>query len=305
MFSICFVKTGRAFLPELYAYEKYLKDKGVQVFIADNDLAASRLEVDAYFRFGGVLYKNIKKSIPEIHEYNSCSTGAFPKLKNFIKSFISVKPVARVFLNKSVEDNFYFKDNIHTLYRDMGVDQSFYNVRHLHSEKIYDIAYVGSISERNGLIDEILKLANIGFRIVLAGSLNELDQKRIGSFNHINYLGRVANSDVFKILAQSKFGLNFCPIQYPYYFQTSTKMLEYLAAGIPVISNNYYWIDSHSANNNYPVVDLAKIKNVEYLDDVYVNLVQKYSDLRVALTWEEILDQSDFFRFILQSLDKK
>lgn len=304
MFKICFIKTGRAFLPELYAYEKYLKEKGVQVFVADDDLKASSIDVDIYFRFGGVLSKVIRSGIPEIHEYNSCSIGSFPKFKNFVKSFFSVKPVSRVFLNKEVEENFYFSDKIRKLYRDMGVDESFYIARGVRSNKIYDVAYVGSISERNGLVPEIIRLADLGLSIVLAGSLNKIDLELLKKFINVTYLGRVANSDVPKILSQSKFGLNYCPIEYPYYFQTSTKMLEYLAAGIPVISNKYAWINSHSVINNYSFVDLNSIVEVGYLDSIYNSLFDSYSNMRVALTWEQVLEQSNFLEFILQSLNR-
>jgi hypothetical protein len=36
MIDVCFVKTGRSFLPEIYAYISYLNKKGITTCIADD-----------------------------------------------------------------------------------------------------------------------------------------------------------------------------------------------------------------------------------------------------------------------------
>ena len=70
-----------------------------------------------------------KNSIPIIHEYASLSTGMLPKLKNKVKESINSKPNLRIYLNKYVKEGMGFHDDIDYVYRDMGVDDIFFQIR--------------------------------------------------------------------------------------------------------------------------------------------------------------------------------
>jgi glycosyltransferase involved in cell wall biosynthesis len=298
MFKICFVKTGKAFLPELYAYRKFLQKKGAVVYVVEDILEAKKLDVDIYYRFGGVLSTRIKKNTPEIHEYNSCSTGRFPRLKNLVKSLFSTIPAGRVFLNKRVESEFNFFCKRPTLLRDMGAGDSFFKIRDAETKKIYDVAYVGSISEREGVLDTLLNLAGLNIKLVVAGTVNKKDLNLLSVEDNITFLGRIDNDSVCDVLASARFGLNYCPITYPYHFQTSTKVIEYLAAGIPVISNKYSWIDEHSTENGYIYLPLESITSRDDLMDAYLAFKGKSNFCDVAKSWEGILVDIDFWGFI-------
>jgi hypothetical protein len=43
-------------------------------------------------------------------------------------------------------------------------------------------------------------------------------------------------------LLRARFGLNLVSNAAPYHQQTSTKLLEYCAVGLPVVSNDYAWV---------------------------------------------------------------
>jgi hypothetical protein len=52
----------------------------------------------------------------------------------------------------------------------------------------------------------------------------------------------VSHADVPTQLRRARFGLNLVSNIAPYNQQTSTKLLEYCAVGLPVVSNDYPWV---------------------------------------------------------------
>jgi len=44
------------------------------------------------------------------------------------------------------------------------------------------------------------------------------------------------------MLRRARYGLNLVPDRLPYSEQTSTKLLEYCAVGLPVVSTDYRWV---------------------------------------------------------------
>ncbi|WP_318489723.1 glycosyltransferase family protein [Photobacterium leiognathi] len=298
MMKVCFIKTGRAFIPELTAYVEYLQQNNIKSVVCDNEDQAREVDATLYYRFGGFLNKEVKKGIPEIHEYHSISTGKYPRIKNIIKSIFSVKPIGYSFLNKKVEKAFLFRKNIPIIYRDMGADDLFLNVRYSNiKEKKYDIAYVGSVSLREGLVNTLLMLAKQGYKLAIIGNVNPIDTEKLKKFDNVDLFGVCDKTKIVTILALSKYGLNFMPNEYPLNIQTSTKVIEYLVAGIPIISNKYEWIDSHSNRNGYNYIDLYSL--FEYSKDLWHKdkLVLDTNDVRKFL-WDSILDKSGFLDFV-------
>ncbi len=60
--------------------------------------------------------------------------------------------------------------------------------------------------------------------------------------------GRVPHTDVPHQLRRARFGLNLVGNIEPYNQQTSTKLLEYCAVGLPVVSNDYAWVRYFAAH---------------------------------------------------------
>jgi len=148
--KILFVRTGKAFLPEIDAYVKYFnKLEGFEAYdsqLLDENYSIDDFDVIWEFKgFGGV--RDVNKVI--VHDYASLSTGSFPKVKNNLKKWLNPKPNLRVFLNQAVRQGFNFNDDIEFCYRDMGIDERFLSVKS--EEKEYDFVYVGSICKGRGM----------------------------------------------------------------------------------------------------------------------------------------------------------
>jgi hypothetical protein len=60
--------------------------------------------------------------------------------------------------------------------------------------------------------------------------------------------GRVPYVDVPQQLRRARFGLNLVSNIAPYNQQTSTKLIEYCAVGLPVVSNDYAWVRYFAAH---------------------------------------------------------
>jgi glycosyltransferase involved in cell wall biosynthesis len=84
-------------------------------------------------------------------------------------------------------------------------------------------------------------LGQAGLKLLLVGDVPPALQKHLAALSHIQSTGRVPQDQVPAQLLRARAGLNLMPDVLPLCEQTSTKLLEYLALGLPVISNPYAW----------------------------------------------------------------
>lgn len=274
-----------AYTPEAYAYEKYLSQHGWDVQL-DYELDPDN-DVNIYFMGMRPFWQEKQGRALEIHEYQSLSTPPYAKVKNFLKTLVNRSPKGRIFLNDIVHRGLSFDDNIPYIYRDMGVDEEFFQKPSENPD--FDIIYCGSISGRVGLIDVLLKLSK-RYKIIVVGSVsNELIP--ILNKGNITLTGRVERKDIPELYRNVRFGLNYTPDIYPFNIQTSTKTLEYLASGLQVISNKYEWVENFFAHIQYEAhwVDLEK--DFEFAQNSIIPNMSMFK-------WSHILDKSEFNNFL-------
>lgn len=281
-----------AYTPEAYAYEKYLKNLGHQVQL-DYELDPNN-DINIYFMGMRPLWKKYIGKAVEIHEYQSLSTPPYAKIKNFSKKIINRKPRGRIFLNEIVAQQFSFDDAIPCIYRDMGIDEAFFQFPKDNPE--FDIVYSGSISGRIGLIETLVHLSH-QYKILVIGSIEGEVKELLLKYN-ITLTGRVQRSELPSLYANARYGLNYTPDVYPFNIQTSTKTLEYLASGLRVISNRYKWsqyIEKKMDINFIWIDELMGSKKILYSENILINKldVEEYS-------WTNILKKSNFDKFLLR-----
>ena len=250
MIKILFVRNETAYLPEIGAYIKYFNNvPGFEAFdsgkiSSDYDLS----EFDVVWEFKGI--GGLKSDDHFIvHEYTSLSTGKFPKTKDIIKSIFNPKPNLRVFLNETVERKLNFRDNINFCLRDMGIDEIFLNTRT--PKKEYDFVYIGSITKGRE-IDKFLNRftrKNNG-KLCLIGEPSSEIYNEYKSNKDIIFTGKVPYEEVPNIASKAEFGINYIPDKYPLNLQTSTKILEYLALDLKIITTDYRWISNFEKKYN-------------------------------------------------------
>lgn len=278
-----------AYTPEAYAYEKYLSNLGWKVQLdyeldPNNDLNLMFMGVDPFWKKG-------EGRALIVHEYQSLSIPPYSYLKDLLKKTINRKPSGRIFLNNIVQSNLSFKDNVPYIYRDMGVDEIFFQSTSENPQ--YDIVYCGSINNRVGLIECLLKIASLGYKLIVVGDISDDVKIKFSDFNNVTLYGRASRIQVADIYRNCRYGLNYTPDIYPFNIQTSTKTLEYLASGLRVISNKYYW--SIHLSESFDIVwlnDFLVNKNNHNLNESVFDCNNK------ILSWDELLISSGFEEFL-------
>lgn len=295
MKKILLVRSNKAYLPQIDASIDYFNEKKLGFQLYDSaeisDIVLS--EFDCLWQFMG-LDVSKKVNIPVIHEYASLSTGLFPQLKNKSKRILNYKPNLRIYLNKFVSEELGFNDEIAYVYRDMGVDDVFFEYQD--SPKNYDCVYLGSITKerRISYLLDYFKWNCKNRSLLLIGGVSDEIYKQYSSCDNITFTGNLPYKEVPKYASQAIYGVNYMPNIYPYNLQTSTKLLEYLAMGLEVITTEYLWIHHFMKENhiNLIMVDekLTGLESVikkheRNLSEKKVNNVEKFK-------WKHVIEQS-------------
>lgn len=287
--------SSSAYTPEAFAYEKYLTKFGHKVQL-DYQLDPNN-DINIYFMGIRPVWQKRKGNAIEIHEYQSLSVPPYAKIKNNFKKVVNKKPSGRIFLNDIVKKNLNFRDTVPYIYRDMGVEKDLFQIPSKNPK--YDIVYCGSISGRPGLVETIIDLSN-NFKLVIVGQVSENEMVLLNNEN-ITLLGPVERSSIPNIYKEARFGLNFTPDIFPYNIQTSTKTLEYIAAGLDVISNKYHWAESFFDSISYKPYWLEDI-NILQSNELSKNITPFHQNCIQEYSWENILTNSNLEGFLRDCL---
>ena len=294
MKKILMLSSGKAILPEINAYKKYIT--GYQIVDSRELDIINFNDFDLIWKFMGVDFTR-KKDLPVIHEYASLSTGKFPKLKNEIKRVFNIKPKVRIFLNKNVKNEFSFNDKIPYIYRDMGIDECFFIKT---EKKNYDFVYVGSMSNDRGIVNILEKFAQDlkNSSLLMIGEPDKSLYESYKKFSNIVFTGKLKYQDVPKIASQAEYAINYIPNKYPYNLQTSTKLLEYVAMDLKIITTDYFWVNEFEKNRKMKLYRIsADSKNFN------INELKKFKFKNTDISdlqWKRIINNSNINNIVKQ-----
>lgn len=295
--EIFFIKSDKAYLPEIEAYSNVFSAKGFDCnTISYNEFLTLRREPSVFWFFMGFYPHSTSNGIM-IHDYRSLSTGNMRTIKDYLKCKLQPKPSLRIFLNESVRNHLNFKDNIPSYIIDMGVDFPHSSAMNK-KDVLYDYVYVGAVSKNRGidcLLNKFVK-SNTGKKLLLVGYY-EKSLYDIYNGPNIIFTGKVDRNQVYKYLMQSETGISYIPQGMPYDLQTSTKMLEYAWCGLKIVANNSY-SNRLTANNLGFACDIS---NGTFFDLKINN--KKNINVQKNLLWERILYKSGIFDFLEKCIE--
>ncbi|MGB8193302.1 MAG: glycosyltransferase [Chitinophagaceae bacterium] len=293
---ITFIHNNKAFLPEVSAYVDYFSARGITCeVIKSADL--EKIKPDVAWHFMGT-DTGKKNGWLTIHEYTSSSVPPMAALKNALKRINNAKPDYRIFLNEYVRSAFSFSDGIAFGYRDMGVSAEWLTRPVSESSRPDSFIYVGELQHRG-----IRKLLNAfsegqmkGFSLLIISKDYENLSRDYRRFSNIRFEGPVPHAEIRTFIADAAFAINFMPDQEPYNRQTSTKLLEYAACGVPVITSDYAWMrafqEKYGGKYFYLNEDLSNF-NWDAVDD----FKYAFPDL-TDWTWEKQIERSGITNFL-------
>jgi hypothetical protein len=203
-----------------------------------------------------------------------------------------------VFLNKKVKNQFFFigMNKAEFVFRSMGFDMSLVSAAKPCSNSIvHDMVYMGSL-KRSGLVEMLHKVARLGYRIAVIGN-SDYEADLFKENDNIECFGRLTQQESFSIAKRCKFGLNYTPDEYPFYFQDSTKLIEYCGLGLKVITNRYEWVDQFEFSSDSAFMDLSELLAGENPNDFNF----KIGDVS-HLSWINVIDKSGLEQLISYSL---
>jgi glycosyltransferase involved in cell wall biosynthesis len=295
---IRFIHNGDAFLPEIGAYQRFFSSKGVATeMVADNRYCDQKPEVEWHFM--GTDFTAKKPGIVKIHEYSSASMPPFAGAKNKFKKHFNTRPDFRLYLNNYVQACLDFDDDVPFGYRDMGIDSADFFPDEIIKAKPYDFVYCGDLSAARNIKSLLAIFANglmCSQTILIIGRDYKALQAAFGTAANIIFQGPFLHRQIPEVLKQARYAINFIPNKAPFHRQTSTKLLEYLACKIPVVTTDYPWMKNfekkYGGNYFYLQKDLSNLswQNIQSFDFSFPDLT--------SWTWENKILQSGVWEFI-------
>jgi glycosyltransferase involved in cell wall biosynthesis len=242
---IAFVHNGKAFLPEMDAYSRFFSGYHITCeIVSKNDLGLMHRHVE-WWLMGTDLTKP-KEGIYKIHEYCSSSVPPWRWWKNWWKSFFNAQPDFRLFLNEYVRKAFNFHDHIPFGYRDMGVPEHWLQTDPFLHERDYDFVYTGDCSpirQPELLLNCFSTGAMKDKTLLIIGKDYEYLQTAYANNKNIVFMGPLPYNTMDSYILKARFGINYMIDKEPFNQQTATKLLEYAALGLPIITTRYAWVE--------------------------------------------------------------
>lgn len=287
-----FIHGGPAYLPELQAYAAHLQALGHR---SQQHSSPATVPADAdivWWMCGTVSSAHmhrLRHSV-HVHEYASASVGRWPAFKDRYKRWQSPAPAMRVFLNDWVRERMGFDDGVPHCLRDMGVPPAFLQARPPAAVD-HDLVYLGEMSRLLECLPALQAIGQAGLRLLLVGEVPQTLQNRLQAMPGLTLTGRVPQQAVPDQLLRARAGLNLMPVRMPLIMQTSTKVLEYLAVGLPVLSNDYPWVRSTAAAHPDRIVLVQHTERAEAWSAAMRSLPPALSNRQglQALTWPAVL----------------
>lgn len=247
---ILLIKRSTSFLPEVDAYTEYFKQDPRFQFetVMESDFQSSHVRPgDVLWQFAGRVFPT-PAGVAAIHEYNSLSiTLSF--IKDRLKPLLNPRPELRIFLNDFVRSKLHFYDRVPHVIRDMGIHPRFFQQKN--TEKTHDFVYVGTLYKIRKVNDLFRKVVDSqwGSLLVIGGPTSEIDPDLL-KHPACTFTGPVPYERIPELASRARMALNLIPDEYPFNRQTSTKMIEYCALGIPVITTETQWIRGFEQSRN-------------------------------------------------------
>jgi hypothetical protein len=289
--DIHFVRGGPSYLPELAAYASWVAQRGHRPLIYDT-LAQVPADARVVWTMCGRVSRAAAARLDRafhVHEYASASVPPGAWWKDRIKQWVHPRPHHRVFQSDWVRRRTGFDGSVPFSLRDMGVPRSFLEAKAGASAE-FDLAYLGETSRLAAFEAPLRALDRSGRTLLVVGAIEPGVQDLLGGLRNVHCTGRVPQEQVPAQLLRARGGLNFVPGELPYTEQTSTKALEYLALGLPVVSNDYAWIRRLAAGHPGRVRTIGSFDEQSWTDAVrgLPPLVEDRAHL-AYLTWESRL----------------
>jgi glycosyltransferase involved in cell wall biosynthesis len=280
-----------AYAPELHALRQFLlQGSDARLTLLPSDAQPlNRRDFDVLYRMMGTSPVWAPALLPEIHDYASLSTGRAARLKDRLKRYTSRQPVARSFLSEFVRESMGFTDEVPSIVRDMGVPPHFIAPAPAEVATAFDLVYVGSVTRSRGVDRMARWAASVGTSLLLVGEPESSLRGDLQKLTGVTVTGRMSQEAIPDLVRSARFAINYTPAVAPFNRQTSTKVLEYLALGARVVTNDYRWV------SDFEDASGARMFRFKDLEQISLDEVEAFEyvipDMR-RYSWDSVFARS-------------
>jgi glycosyltransferase involved in cell wall biosynthesis len=239
---IVFVHSRKAFLPGIHAYTDFFSRYGIECATATPE-NFQQVKRDVEWFFMGMDRFPRTKDILRIHEYASASLPPFSRQKDLLKRILNQRPDFRIFQNQFIRERMGFSDAIPFGFRTPCLSGCWLEPDPV-VEKEFDFIYTGDVSKQRR-IEQLLNHFTGPMKehrlLVVSREFDTL-KKKFARAGNILFEGPLPQREVKDRILRSCFAINFIPDIIPFSRQVSTKLLEYAACGVPIITTDYKWV---------------------------------------------------------------
>lgn len=280
------------------AYERFFSGYDIKCELVNkNDLGLMHRHVE-WWMMPADLTKP-KEGIYKIHDYCSSSVPPWRWWKNWWKSFFNSQPDFRLFLNEYVRKTLNFHDHIPFGYRDIGVPEHWLLTDPFLHEREYDFVYTGDLSPVRQ-IENLLNCFSTGqmkdYTLLVIGKNYENLQNAYARYPNIVFMGPLPYNSMDSYILKARFGINYIIDKEPFNKQSSIRLLEYAALGLPIVTTQYEWVEQfqqqYGGNFFYLKPNLSN-----FTWEQVNNLPYSKPDVE-SLTWENQIRRSGVLEFL-------
>lgn len=256
---------GKAHLPGIYSYMSVFSKLGINCIIEYREkgfIPFGRI----HWKFMGVVPNNPGNDRITVHEYTSLSVPPLPRIKDFVKRAINSKPDMRVFQNNLLKNVYSYNDDVPHFYRPVICGDIFFKIKD--TPKKYDFVYCGTLDSTRKIDKPLFSLIeyfhNRSFLII--GQPTGDIQEKLNKFSNVTTTGKIPYEKVPEQMSKARYGLNLVPDIYPFNRLISTKLLEYCAMGLPVLTLGGEWLETFEKEKGARFFKIGK-DNLSKLDE--------------------------------------
>lgn len=238
--KIVFVHEGKESYPEIAAYKAFFDQRFKTQETHPDQIATIESPEKTIFWFLMGFYRARPAGAGlVVHDYRSLSIGRTRLLKDFLKRRLNARPDIRIFQNEALRTSLSFADDVPSVLLPMGVAPDLLAFRGARGEAL-DFCYIGVLSkERKSwrMIDSFLRRFGAQRRFDLFGKAEAFLIARYKNNPNVVFRGRLPQAELFAKIAGARVGVNYFPCHAPHKYQTPTKMLDYAALGLRILSS--------------------------------------------------------------------
>ena len=135
----------------------------------------------------------------------------------------------------------------------------------------------------------------MGFRIAVVG-----ESGRRLTHPNIEHFGPQPLEIVYEIYSTARLGLNIVPDVYPYSFQDSTKVIEYCASGLGIVTTKYQWVDEFAQARGGNFLDVSRVLERGDVENFPFKTPQVHD-----LEWSIVMERTNLANHVAAMLAKR